>query len=217
MKEYLNEMLIESAKKKGHLCASDMTFNATTINNYMALFANKGGISLTEKSIAKTNARWTAEHSSIGTMALIIVVACTHFYVVASDDIEWRQFLNSLPDDSKVLYKMVSKFHGGKPVRVRKPHLITNQDDETEFICKGKQVDNSSHVGLVATTALLPVTILNGVNFSTHRFYYSFPSKTSARSTSTVKEGYYEHLTAYVGVGFSAEYPPGCFMKSGGL
>ena len=49
---------------------------------------------------------------------------------------------------------MVSKFHGGKPVRVRKPHLITNQDDETEFICKGKQVDNSSRVGLVATTAL---------------------------------------------------------------
>ena len=49
---------------------------------------------------------------------------------------------------------MVSKFHGGKPVHVRKPHLITNQDDETEFICKGKQVDNSSRVGLVATTAL---------------------------------------------------------------
>jgi hypothetical protein len=38
MKEYVNEMLIESARKKGRLCASDMTFNATTINNYMALF-----------------------------------------------------------------------------------------------------------------------------------------------------------------------------------
>ncbi len=56
-KEYVNEMLIGSARKKGCLCASDMTFNATTINNYMALFANKGGISLTEKSIAKTNAQ----------------------------------------------------------------------------------------------------------------------------------------------------------------
>jgi hypothetical protein len=44
MKEYVNEMLIESARKKGCLCASDMRFNATTINNYMALFANKGGI-----------------------------------------------------------------------------------------------------------------------------------------------------------------------------
>jgi hypothetical protein len=47
------------------------------------------------------------------------------------------------------------------------------------------------------------------------RFYHSFPSKTSARSTSTAKEGYYEHLTAYVGVGFLAEYPPGCFTTGG--
>jgi hypothetical protein len=81
-------------------------------------------------------------------------VACTHFYVVASDDTEWRKFLNTLPDDSKVLYEIVSKFHGGKPVRVRRLHLITNQADKTEFICKGKQVNNSSCVGLVATTAL---------------------------------------------------------------
>jgi hypothetical protein len=117
-------MLIESARKKGSLCASDMMFNATTINSHMALFANKGGISLTEKSIAKTNACWTAEHSSIGTMAIIIVVACTHFYVVASDDTEWHKFLNTLTDDSKVLYEMVSKFHGGTPVCVRRPHLI---------------------------------------------------------------------------------------------
>jgi hypothetical protein len=49
---------------------------------------------------------------------------------------------------------MISDFHDGKPVCVRKPHLITNQDDETEFICKGKQVDKSSRIGSVATTAL---------------------------------------------------------------
>jgi hypothetical protein len=122
-------MLIESAIKKGHLCASDMKFNPTTVHNYMALFATKGGISLTDKSIAKNNASWTAEHSSIGMMALIIVVASTHFYVVADEDIEWRQFLSSLPEDSKLLYNMVSNLHGGKPVRVRKPHLITNQED----------------------------------------------------------------------------------------
>jgi len=149
-----NDMLIESARKKGRLCASDVKFNATTVNNYMVLFANKGGISLTDKSIAKNNSRWTAEHSFIGTMALIIVVAATHFYVVADEDIEWRQFLSSLPEDSKLLYNMVSDFHGGKPVRVRKPHLITNQDDSTQFICQGKQIDNSARVGLVASTAL---------------------------------------------------------------
>jgi hypothetical protein len=154
MTKYVNDMLIESAKKKGRLCASDMKFNVTTIKNYMALFANKAGICLNKNSIAKTNAPWTAEHSSIRTMALIIVVACTHFYVVISDDTEWHQFLGTQPEESKLLYKMVSDCHGGKPVRVRRPHLITNQDNEIEFICKGRQEDKSSCVGLMATTAL---------------------------------------------------------------
>jgi hypothetical protein len=153
MKEYVNDMLIKSARKTGCLCGNDMKFNPTTINNYMALFANKGGVSLTENSIAKTNTCWTAEHSSIGTMALIIVVATTHFYPVANKDTEWRKFLSTLLDESKLLYEMVPDFHGGKPVCVRRPHLITNQDDETNFICKGKQVNKFSHVGLVATTA----------------------------------------------------------------
>ncbi len=72
---------------------------------------------------------------------------------ITNKDTEWRQFLTP-PDESKLLYEMVSNFHGGKPVCVRSPHLITNQEDDTEFICKGKQVEKSSHVGLVATTAL---------------------------------------------------------------
>jgi hypothetical protein len=38
MTENVNDMLIESVRKKGCLCASEMKFNATTINNYMALF-----------------------------------------------------------------------------------------------------------------------------------------------------------------------------------
>jgi hypothetical protein len=53
-----------------------------------------------------------------------------------------------------LLYNLVSDFHDGKPVCVRKPHLISNQDDKTEFICKGKQVDKPSRIGLVASTAL---------------------------------------------------------------
>jgi hypothetical protein len=90
-------------------------------------------------------------------MALIIVVATTHFYVVATEDTEWRQFLSTLPEDSKLLYNMVSDFH------------------------------------------------------------HSFPSKTNAHANSCSKEGYFEYLTAYVGVGFWVEHPPGCFLKSGGL
>ncbi len=56
MQECSNNMMIESARKNRRLCASDMKFNLTTLNNYMALFANKGVINLTNKSITKTNA-----------------------------------------------------------------------------------------------------------------------------------------------------------------
>jgi hypothetical protein len=94
-------------------------------------------------------------------MALIIVVASTHVYVAADEEIEWRQFLSSLPEDSKLLYNMVSDFHGGKPVCVREPHLITNQDDQTEFICKGKQINKSARVRLVDSTVLKTLSTLS--------------------------------------------------------
>jgi hypothetical protein len=95
--------MIESMTKKGLMCAPDMKFNMTSVDSYMTFLANKGGISLTKKSISKTSAHWTAKHSSIGTLALIIVVASTHFYVVANEDIEWQHLFNKLPEDSKLL------------------------------------------------------------------------------------------------------------------
>jgi hypothetical protein len=48
-------------------------------------------------------------------------------------------------------------------------------------------------------------------------FYHYFPFKSSEHAKSYSKEGYFEYLTAYVGVGFSAECPPECFSKPGGL
>ena len=47
------------------------------------------------------------------------------------------------------------------------------------------------------------------------RFYHSFPSKSSARANCYSKEGYFDYLTVYIGVGYSADCPPGCFSKSG--
>ncbi len=53
MQEYVNNMLIQSTTQKGCLGASTMKFNPTTVKNYMALFANRGGIGSTKKSIGK--------------------------------------------------------------------------------------------------------------------------------------------------------------------
>jgi hypothetical protein len=48
-------------------------------------------------------------------------------------------------------------------------------------------------------------------------FYHSSPSKSSARANSYSKEGYFDYLSAYVGVGYSVDCPTGCFSKSGGM
>ena len=68
-----------------------MQFSESTVDNYRALIATRGGIVLSDNSSPKTNNRWTAERSLIGAMSFAIVVAMTHFYPVAEEDVEWRQ------------------------------------------------------------------------------------------------------------------------------
>ena len=89
--EEVNDMLVQSMRQKGNAPAADHMFNTTTLNNYTLVLASAGCISLQDKSIAKTNNRWTAERSAIGTMALISIVVMTHFYVVAEEDVKWRE------------------------------------------------------------------------------------------------------------------------------
>jgi hypothetical protein len=82
------EELLGHMRKRGKLADGP---HRTTTANYKALLAlkNKGGLKLIGKSNPKTNARWTAEHSDIAAFALMVLIACTHFYVVAEDDAEW--------------------------------------------------------------------------------------------------------------------------------
>ena len=54
-------------------------------------------------------------------------------------------------------------------------------------------------------------------NNDNSHFYHYFPSKTSARANSCLKEGYFEYLTTDVSIGFLEEHQLGCFLKSGRL
>ena len=86
--------------------------------NYCALFASKSDhLSLVVESNAKTNNRYTSEHSLIGSMSLLILVALTHFRVVDVEMVEWRQQLEKLSEEEKILYYLVSDFFGNKPVQ----------------------------------------------------------------------------------------------------
>ena len=154
IRDDINAMLVENEKNRGGAPASNKRFAESTIDNYKAALANKSGVSLIKTSVDNTIARFIAERSLISAMAFIIVVAMTHFYVTPQDDVQWREELNKLDDDERLLHDLVSKFHGNRPVRARPPHLIFNSDDTTDYICEGTQPNNSSEWGLAGTSAL---------------------------------------------------------------
>ena len=52
---------------------------------------------------------------------------------------------------------------------------------------------------------------LSDRNDDDSRVYHFFPTKLSERANYFSKEGYFEYLTVYLGVGFSAECLLGCF------
>ena len=86
--------------------------------------------------------------------------------------------------------------------------------NESVWICSGSAIGEGGF-GKLLKTHLERAS--SDRNDDDSRFYHSFPSKSNARANSYSKEGYFDYLTAYVGVGYSVDCPPGCFSKSGGM
>ena len=153
MKDQVNKMLVGKLRENGDLPGSGFRYCNKTLNNYVANFANLNGIALVDKSIAKTNNRLRAEQSTIEMLNYLLVIAMTHFYVVDSEDVVWRDTLRTIPAEDRMLYDLVAKWHN-KPIRVRPAWLTINSDDSTEYYCAGKQIDKSTNTGFVAKSAL---------------------------------------------------------------
>ena len=75
-------------------------------------------------------------------------------YPVAEEDVEWRQQISELSNEDRLLYDMVSDFHGGRPIHVRPDYLIFNSDDTKHFATEGIQPSNKKEWGLISTSAL---------------------------------------------------------------
>ena len=154
MRDKVNDIIIENLQKRGGAPIFNMRLPSSTLSNYVGEIASKRGVSLTDKSVDNTNARHTAERSLIGSMALLIVIAMTHFYVTDDDDVAWRSMMKQLSNDERLLCDMVSNFHGDRPVRARSPYLIITVDDTQDFVTEGTQPARSSEMGLVSKSGL---------------------------------------------------------------
>jgi len=150
----IEEKLIEHMRKKGNLAADGP--HRTTTANYKSYLATKNAeLQLIGKSNPKTNARWTAEHSDMAAFALMVLIACTHFYVVAEDNADWDQSVEELPYDIKEFYLMMKEIHGGRPIRVVDPSYVINEDCQTQYLTLGRQDDDSNSIGLVSSASLV--------------------------------------------------------------
>ena len=61
----------------------DLEPSCQTLTNYTAILANTDGVSICNSAVAKSKTRYTAENSLISAMALICVVAATHFDMIS--------------------------------------------------------------------------------------------------------------------------------------
>ena len=149
------EINTNKPRKHGNLADGP---HRTTTANYKALLSvlkNNDGLKLIGKSNPKTNARWTAEHSDIAVFALMVLIACTHFYVVAEDNADWDKSVEELPYDIKEFYLMMKEIHGGRPIRVVDPSYVINEDCQTQYLTLGRQDDGSNSIGLVSSASLV--------------------------------------------------------------
>ena len=135
-KEDINNIIVEHKKKMiietNHipLCVQDEV-NKNTLSNYVAHIALHGDISINKKAIPKTSTRITAENSSRGSISNVFLVASTHFVEVTEYDKEITKQIRNLPDDTRLLYDLVTDGCTGVPMFPVWPELITSTDEST--------------------------------------------------------------------------------------
>jgi len=114
-------------------------FGRSTIDNYTCEFASLGGVSLINKTTAKTMTRFIAERSIRNSVADLALIGSTHFVSVDEEDLDIRNEIKGLSEDAQMLYNYVTEIRGCPQYPV-KPWLIFSTDDTKPYIFEGTSV-----------------------------------------------------------------------------
>jgi hypothetical protein len=127
-----------------------------SLTNYMALIhATVDGISAVETAIPKTNSRYTAEHSLMAAVSLLLTVATTFFYPTPPSIIPRSDDRNTvMTDGAAKLKELVSEALGGLPLSCVQPEFMTSTDDTVAYVFAGTQPKGGSMWKLVKTADL---------------------------------------------------------------
>ena len=129
-----------------------------TLINYQAVIASMDNVSICTSVVPKTRTRYSAENSLISAMALVCVVAATHYDVCTEVQTEHERVMNmnplEVPPGVRMLYRMVGQAYGNDvPIIPVRPEMILSTDDTVQYIFEGKGV-GTDLFRLVASKAL---------------------------------------------------------------
>ena len=96
------------------------------------------GVSTAKSLIEKINTRYTAEHSFISSMVLILVVVTTHYKVCDNVDSSLEKGINQVSDGIEILYRITRKAYDDLSIRPVKPQYLYSTDDTIYYVFKGK-------------------------------------------------------------------------------
>ena len=136
-----------------------MTVSKSTVSNYKAKVASQKNVSICNTVVSKTRTRYTAENSLISAMALLCVVAASHYFICDEDQLQIERDMSTAPEGVRFLYKKVSQHHNYLPIFAVRPELLFSTDDTVNYIYegKGKGKDQFSLVASKALKKLEPV------------------------------------------------------------
>ena len=153
----LNRIIVEQQKKMiteaGHVPINvPDKLKDSTLRNYATQIAIQPNISLVTSTVSKTNGRYAAERSWHAAIALLALIARTHYVKVPKESEDVRKDMQTLPKSTTLLYDLVTQ-SAGVPVVPIHPMLITSTDEQTEFIFEGAK-SSSEPFRLVSTRSL---------------------------------------------------------------
>ena len=102
------------------------------------MIACRPGVSICNKTVSKTFGRYTAENSLISAMALLCVVASTHFWPTTLIDCDLYRDAKATYDGVKLWFDLVSKVYHNAPICLVYPDLGFPQMIQCNIYLKGK-------------------------------------------------------------------------------
>jgi hypothetical protein len=132
----LETKMSEKANKRGNVLLGAKEYSHQTVKNYMSLLTHVPGLSLTHTAIKKTQSRYAAENSVIGSLSFMLVTAATHLIPGEPDD-ETKEIMKKASEGSKKMIELTSKAQGNIPLQPVKPQYVYSSDDNVEYVYAG--------------------------------------------------------------------------------